>query len=140
MATHFGFGPIVTVNGEALAGVRDLTVLPAERNSSGLIPATRIEVQGDIRFVPNAHELCGQDTFDVTLYEDKREWEFPHDRFITYGPEDEWSCRWLGIGREVTVRHTRIMRRCLLCMDGFASGKYTIESYGAIELRKETIG
>lgn len=28
-------------------------------------------------------------------------WVFPKDRFIEYGPEDERSCRYFGIGHEV---------------------------------------
>lgn len=28
-------------------------------------------------------------------------WEFPRDRFIEYGPEDEWWARKLGFGRPV---------------------------------------
>lgn len=29
-------------------------------------------------------------------------WEFPKDRFVEYGPEDEWWARKVGFGREVS--------------------------------------
>lgn len=29
-------------------------------------------------------------------------WEFPQDKFVEYDESDEWWCRALGIGREVT--------------------------------------
>jgi hypothetical protein len=35
-----------------------------------------------------------------TLHSCKK-WEFPYDRFIEYGPEDEWWARKWGFGKEV---------------------------------------
>lgn len=39
-------------------------------------------------------------------------WEFPKERFCSYGPEDESWCRFFGIGREVEVDEAIEIPQC----------------------------
>lgn len=48
------------------------------------------------------------------LPEFETRWEFPQDKFWSYGPEDEWWCRWLGKGREIKTRYVIACRTGLI--------------------------
>ena len=41
-------------------------------------------------------------------------WEFPRDRFVTYGPEDEGWCRYFGVGREAARLESVVIPRAVI--------------------------
>lgn len=45
-------------------------------------------------------------------YQTVRRWQFPKERFVTYGPEDESWCRFFGIGEEVDVQEILELPNC----------------------------
>lgn len=39
----------------------------------------------------------------LTIFKNKKVWQFPRDRFVEYGPEDESWARAIGFGKEIEV-------------------------------------
>lgn len=42
--------------------------------------------------------------YSLTLKRTEKYWEFPQERFVEYGPEDEWWARKYGFGQEIEVQ------------------------------------
>lgn len=50
----------------------------------------------------------------ITVAERVKVWRFPQDRFIAYGPEDERTCRYFGIGEEVEEERSLTLPNCVV--------------------------
>lgn len=71
-------------------------------NNKGIPPKVYRPSQQQYSFDPQYG--CSPLLFGIPLIIDENipgPWEFPKDRFVEYGPEDEWWARKYGFGREL---------------------------------------
>lgn len=56
----------------------------------------------------------GGGLWSLTIIQDVKVWVFPSDRFIEYGPEDEWWARRLSFGHEEIRERTIHVPRAIV--------------------------
>ncbi len=100
-----GYNTVVGVGELVLVGTDG--GLPPPRAAAEPLDSLAADVTATVDYVDEQvlRELFdGRGNFDCSVVRKEKRWRFPKDRFIEYGPEDEWWGRKYGFGHEEEVQ------------------------------------